>query len=298
MSKKNVWWNVANGVSSVIGGVVGGIVGSAVPGIGTAAGAKIGAVAGNGSTKLVRFGFDKDYRKTYRSKDGWKQGIVDTVDIVASGVAAGGVASTAKSGVAAGAGGTAVSAGTNVAGSAAGAAGAGIGASAGTAVAGAGTAVAGAGMNVAGSAAGAAGAGIGASVGTAAAGAGMNMAAKQVAIEAGKNTVLEAGKKVGTEAITKSVAPSLTSKVLNVGYAGLQEIAGVTGKIANENAQEAQKVQKKLEEERIETEQNLANKKDISKSAFSSSPMFTDPSMFGMSDRAKKNNSVSSWYKF
>ena len=126
----------------------------------------------------------------------------------------------------------------------------------------------------------------------------MNMAAKQVAIETAKNTVLEAGKKVGTEAITKSVAPSLSSKVLNVGYAGLQEIAGVTGKIANENAQEAQKEQKKLEEQRIETEQNLANKKDISKSAFSSSPMFTDPSMFGMSDRAKKNNSVSSWYKF
>lgn len=264
MSKKNVWWNVASGVNSVIGGIVGGIVGSYVPVIGTAAGAKIGAMSGNGSTKLVRFAFDKDYRNTYRSKDGWKQGIADTVDIAASGVAAGGVASTVTSGVAAGAGGTAVSAG----------------------------------MNVAGSAAGAAGAGIGASAGTAVAGAGMNMAAKQVAIEATKNTVLEAGKKVGTEALTKSMAPSLSSKVLNVGYAGLQEIAGVTGKIANENAQEAQKVQKKLEEQRIETEQNLANKKDISKSAFSSSPMFTDPSMFGMSDRAKKNNSVSSWYKF
>ena len=231
-------------MNSVIGGIVGGIVGSYVPVVGTTAGAKIGAMSGNGSVKLARFAFDNDYRDTYRSKNAWKQGIADTVDIAASGMAAGGVASSVTSGAAT------------------------------------------AGMNAAGTA-----------VSTAAE-AGMNTAAKQVAIEAANNTAVEVGKNVGTNVVTNAAAPSLSSQILNIGYKGLQEVAGTAGKIANENAQDAQKEQQKVEDKRVEKERNLSNMRDISPNAVSVSPLFTDPSMFGMSDRAKKNNSVSSWYKF
>lgn len=155
-----------------------------------------------------------------------------------------------------------------------------------SAVAGAGVGKAlGVGMNAAGSAT------------ASAAGTAMNTAGKEVVAQGVKAGATGVTAAVGKE-VTKTAIPSLASKVFNVGMAGLGEIGKVSSNTVNADQAKLAEEQNLLNKKLQESEKDLANKRDIAPAAKVSSPMFTDPSMFGMSDNAKKKTAVSNWYNF